>query len=109
MGGDSESDSDTAGPLAASSEMGTDGESPSKVGFKRSGSDERGKPWMRFVGVGMEIALYTIVLGGIGHWLDGRLGTAKPFLTALFGLVGFCFGMYRLVRMAVLSQRRGGA
>ncbi len=62
------------------------------------------KPWLKFVGVEMEIALYTLVLGALGRWLDGRIGSPRPFATAMAGLVGFCFGMYRLVRLAIQSQ-----
>ena len=28
------------------------------------------RPWLRFVGLGMELATFTLVLTGIGYWID---------------------------------------
>ena len=43
------------------------------------------------------MALTVMVGGGVGAWLDGRLGTSPLFLLALL-MGGLGVGMYRLIK-----------
>lgn len=70
--------------------------------------DSRAKPLgsaeastlFRFVGLGMELAGFTLVLAGLGYWVDSNLHLAKPFATALGALIGFTVGMVRFIQQA---------
>lgn len=66
---------------------------------------------IRFAGVGTELAASTLVLGGIGLWIDRSRGHETPYLTIAGALVGFAVGMYRLIRLAVSAgdEVGGGA
>lgn len=74
----------------------------------RRDTEGGGARWTRFAGMGMEIAMYTIVLGALGRWVDGGLGNRRPLVAVFLGAIGFCFGMYRLVRMAMAVNRKSG-
>ena len=55
---------------------------------------------LRFVGLGSELAAYTLVLAGLGFWIDSARHHTKPFATAIGAFVGFSYGMTRLIRIA---------
>ncbi len=55
---------------------------------------------LRFIGLGSELAAYTLVLAGLGFWIDSARQHTKPFATATGALVGFSYGMTRLIRIA---------
>lgn len=63
-------------------------------------SAEQKRSWMRFAGLGMELAGYTVFLGGVGFLFDKHRGHATPYATALGALIGFTWGMYRFIRQA---------
>lgn len=63
---------------------------------ERLGEDRR--PVLRFVGLGTELAGFTLVFAGIGHLLDNGLQTSKPYASALAALVGFTLGMVRFIQ-----------
>lgn len=63
------------------------------------------KQWMRFAGLGMELAGYTLGTAGLGFLFDKYRGNVTPYATALGALIGFTFGMYRFIRQA--SQGSG--
>ena len=56
------------------------------------------KTWMRFAGLGIELASYTLALAAIGYAVDTSRGHAKPICTALGTLIGFSFGMFRFIQ-----------
>lgn len=65
-----------------------------------------GKPWVRFAGLGMELAGSTLVLAGIGHLIDRWRGGADGLGIAIGALVGFSFGMFRLIQLALREIKR---
>jgi F0F1-type ATP synthase assembly protein I len=55
--------------------------------------------WYRLAGIGFEFIVAVLLLGGVGWFLDGRLGTNPWLLLAGLG-IGFALGLYLLVRAA---------
>ena len=60
----------------------------------------------RFMGLGIELAAYSLVLAGLGYWLDSAREHTKPFATALGALIGFGSGMIRLIQNARRNAER---
>ena len=60
--------------------------------------------WVRYSGVGLELAGATAGLALIGYWIDSRYATGPWGLLAgvVIGLVG---GLYNLVRESLAAQR----
>ncbi len=54
----------------------------------------------RFVGLGSELATYTLVLAGFGYWIDSARQHTKPYATAIGALIGFTLGMIRVIQVA---------
>ena len=69
-------------------------------------SDKEPKAWMRFAGLGMELAGYTVALMGIGYAIDTNRGHVKPLCTAIGTLIGFSFGMFRFIQQASKANRK---
>ncbi|TWU55274.1 AtpZ/AtpI family protein [Rubripirellula reticaptiva] len=65
-------------------------------------SDKR--PWMKFVSAGIELAGTSLAMAAIGYAFDQYLGSKQPLGTAAGLLVGFGFGMYRFIRLALQSS-----
>jgi F0F1-type ATP synthase assembly protein I len=63
-----------------------------------------GSAYLQYAGAGLQFALTFLVLGAIGWWLDGRLGTG-PWLMVLGILLGAAGAMYSLVRRLAPDQR----
>lgn len=83
-----------------------EGRAPSR---QRKPGDRAGVPsGMRLAGVGMELAASTLVLGGIGLWIDRSRGRETPYLAIAGALVGFAVGLYRLIRLAVSASEESG-
>lgn len=61
------------------------------------------KPWLRFAGMGMELATFTLLLTGIGYWFDSHRQHETPYGAAAGALIGFVLGMIRFVRQAMKS------
>src|SRR5437667_7449529 len=71
-------------------------------------NDRESRAWARtlrdvgpYLGIGATLAV-TVLLGvGIGHWLDGRLGTRPAFVVAgaMVGLAAAGYHFYRLGRV----------
>lgn len=61
------------------------------------------KPWMRFVGLGMELATSTLVVAGLGFAIDHYRDHTTLFGTAFGALVGFAIGMVRFIKQASQS------
>lgn len=60
----------------------------------------------RFMGLGFELASYTLILAGVGYWIDSTRQHAKPYATACGALIGFTLGMIRLIRIARKNAER---
>lgn len=63
--------------------------------------------WLRFAGLGFELA--ASIAGGalLGWWVDRQLGTAPRWLGILAG-VGVVGGLYNLIRSALAASRQAG-
>jgi F0F1-type ATP synthase assembly protein I len=55
------------------------------------------RPWLRFVGLGLELATFTLLFTGIGYWVDSGRQHETPYATAAGALIGFVLGMIRFV------------
>ena len=64
-----------------------------------AGRGEDTSSWYRLAGIGFEFIAAVGLFGGIGWWLDGRLGTGPWLMIAGFGL-GFATGLFLMVRAA---------
>jgi F0F1-type ATP synthase assembly protein I len=60
--------------------------------------------WVRFSGVGLELAAATAVLALIGHWVDGHYGT-QPWGIVAGVVVGLVGGLYNLIRQSLAAVR----
>jgi len=50
-----------------------------------------------YLGIGSSLAVTVLVGFGLGHWADGRLGTA-PWLLLLGGALGIGLGLWHFYR-----------
>ena len=66
--------------------------------------DDRFPGWVRYSGVGLELAGAIAGFALIGHWIDGRFGTSPwgILVGVALGLVG---GLYNLVRESLAAMR----
>lgn len=55
------------------------------------------RPWLRLIGLGMELAAFTLVFTAIGYWIDWSRQHDTPYATALLALIGFVLGMVRFI------------
>ncbi|MGB7344634.1 MAG: AtpZ/AtpI family protein [Pirellulaceae bacterium] len=72
---------------------------------KETGQNERDQTksansWMRFAGMGLELASYTLALTAIGYAVDHYRGHQTPIATAIGTMIGFSFGMFRFIQRA---------
>lgn len=51
--------------------------------------------WMKALEIPFQLAAAVLVGGGMGYWLDTRLGTS-PWLMLFFLLAGIGAGLYRI-------------
>ena len=67
-------------------------------------SEQRFQGWVRYSGVGLELAGATAGLALVGYWVDGKFGTSPwGILGGVFiGIVG---GLYNLVRESLAAIR----
>ena len=59
------------------------------------------RPWLQFAGLGMELAGSTLGLAAIGYAVDQARGAADRLGIVAGLLIGFSFGMYRLIQKAM--------
>jgi hypothetical protein len=59
----------------------------------------------RYGGVGIELVLAILILGGIGHWLDVRFGKTRDWGMTIGFFLGIAVGVRNLVRVATHMQR----
>jgi F0F1-type ATP synthase assembly protein I len=71
-------------------------------------ADRRFPGWVRFSGVGLELAGAMAGLAFIGYWIDRKFGTAPWGILGgvVFGLVG---GLYNMVKQSLEAVREGKA
>lgn len=55
-------------------------------------------PVFRFLGLGSELAGFTLVFAGVGYAIDSTRGHSKPYATAFGALIGFTFAMVRFIQ-----------
>ena len=62
--------------------------------------------WVRYSGVGLELAGATAGLALVGYWIDSRFGTGPWGILGgvVIGLVG---GLYNLVRQSLAAVQEG--
>lgn len=67
-------------------------------------SDRRGAGWIRYSGIGLELAGATAGLALVGYWIDRRFGTGPWGMLGgvVIGIVG---GLYNLVRESLDAIR----
>ncbi|MEM7577967.1 MAG: AtpZ/AtpI family protein [Planctomycetota bacterium] len=58
--------------------------------------------------LGLEFVGGTLLFAGLGWWLDSRWGT-EPWLAVTGGALGFCGGMWLLVKEAMKANRAAAA
>lgn len=65
-------------------------------------ADQRFPSWVRYSGVGLELAGATAGLALVGYWIDGKYGTAPWGILGgvVLGLVG---GLYNLVKESLAA------
>ena len=68
-------------------------------------SDDRRFPgWVRYSGVGLELAGATAGLAFIGYWIDRKFGT-EPWGILGGVVIGLVGGLYNLVRESLQAAR----
>lgn len=71
-------------------------------------SDGRFPGWIRYSGVGLELAGATAGLALLGYWIDSRYGTAPWGILGGF-VIGLVGGLYNLVKESLEAVREAGA
>ena len=54
--------------------------------------------FLKFSGMGIQMALTIAIFAGIGYWLDKKMETEQPYWTAVLSLVGVFGGIYSVIR-----------
>jgi F0F1-type ATP synthase assembly protein I len=67
-------------------------------------ADRRFPGWVRYSGIGLELAGATAGLALVGYWIDGRFGT-QPWGMLGGGVIGLVGGLYNLVRESLAAAR----
>jgi F0F1-type ATP synthase assembly protein I len=67
-------------------------------------ADRRFPGWVRYSGVGLELAGATAVLAFVGYWIDRRFGT-EPWGILGGVVIGLAGGLYNLVRESLEAVR----
>jgi ATP synthase protein I len=70
--------------------------------------DRRFPGWVRYSGVGLELAGATAGLALVGYWVDGRFDT-RPWGTLVGVVIGLVGGLYNLVRQSLEAVREAKA
>jgi F0F1-type ATP synthase assembly protein I len=66
--------------------------------------DQRFPGWIRYSGVGLELAGATAGLAVLGYWIDRRLGTS-PWGILVGVFIGIVGGLYNLVKESLAAVR----
>ncbi len=62
---------------------------------------------MRFAGMGLELATFTLVMAGLGYWIDSYRQHETPYGLAVGTLIGFVMGMTRFIFQAMKNIQGG--
>ena len=54
--------------------------------------------FLKFSGMGIQMALTIAIFAGIGYWLDGKTETKQPYWTAAMSLIGVFGGIFSVIR-----------
>ncbi|HEY4539146.1 MAG TPA: AtpZ/AtpI family protein [Faecalibacter sp.] len=54
--------------------------------------------FLKFSGMGIQMALTIAIFAGIGYWLDKKMETEQPYWTAALSLIGVFGGIYSVIR-----------
>jgi ATP synthase protein I len=54
--------------------------------------------YIKFSGIGLQMAATIAILAWLGHLLDGHFHTRKPLITLAFMLIGTFFSIYSLIK-----------
>jgi len=67
-------------------------------------AEQRFPGWVRYSGVGLELAGATAGLALVGYWIDGKYGTSPWGILGgvTLGIVG---GLYNLIRESMAAMR----
>ena len=65
---------------------------------------DRFPAWVRYSGVGLELAGATAGLALVGYWIDGKFGTSPWGILGGVG-IGLVGGLYNLVRESLAAVR----
>ena len=71
-------------------------------------TDRRYPGWVRYSGVGLELAGAVAGLALIGYWIDGRFGTG-PWGIVVGVVIGLVGGLYNLVKESLAAVREAQA
>lgn len=71
-------------------------------------ADRRFPGWVRYSGVGLELAGATAGLALVGYWIDRRFGS-QPWGMLGGVLIGIVGGLYNLVRESLQAAREAEA
>ena len=66
--------------------------------------DRRFPSWVRYSGVGLELAGATAGLALVGYWVDGRFHTS-PWGILIGVVIGIVGGLYNLIRESLAAVR----
>ncbi len=69
---------------------------------------DRFPAWVRYSGVGLELAGATAGLALVGYWIDGKFGTSPWGILGGVG-IGIVGGLYNLVRESLEAAREARA
>jgi len=65
---------------------------------------DRFPAWVRYSGVGLELAGATAGLALVGYWVDGKFGTS-PWGILIGVFIGIVGGLYNLVKESLAAAR----
>jgi len=65
---------------------------------------DRFPAWVRYSGVGLELAGATAALALVGYWVDGKFGTS-PWGILIGVFIGIVGGMYNMVKESLAAVR----
>jgi len=71
-------------------------------------NERRYPSWVRYSGVGLELAGAIAGLSLIGYWVDGRFGTG-PWGIVVGVFIGLVGGLYNLVKESLAAVREAQA
>jgi len=63
--------------------------------------------WVRYSGVGLELAGATAGMALLGYWIDGKFGTS-PWGILIGVAIGIVGGLYNLVKESLTAVREAG-